>query len=93
MIDNDFTFHQFLLTAAGLDDILPVWKDVVARMRDFHIRGNRTHSDYGVIPFVQETLLDVFRAGDVDLTVRSLASHIEDGEFNKKAIQTWNSRR
>ena len=93
VIDNDFAFHQFLLTTAGLDDIVPVWKGVTARMRDFHIQGNRTHPDYGFIPFVHETLLDVFRAGDVDAAVRDLTSHIENGEFNKKAILAWNARR
>jgi len=93
VIDSDFAFHQFLLSAAGLDDIVPVWKGVTARMRDFHIQGNRTHPDYGVILFVHETLLGVFRAGDVDAAVGDLASHIENGEFNKKAIQAWNARR
>jgi DNA-binding GntR family transcriptional regulator len=92
VIDNDFAFHQFLLSAAGLDDIVPVWKGVVARMRDFHIQGNRTHADYAFIPFVHENLLGVFRSGDVEAAARALASHIENGEFNKKAIQAWNSR-
>jgi len=93
VIDSDFAFHQFLLTAAGLDDIVPVWKGVTARMRDFHVRSNQAMlPDYGVIPFVHETLLEVFRAGGVDAAVRDLTSHIENGEFNKKAIQVWNSR-
>jgi len=93
VIDNDFAFHQFLLTAAGLDDIIPIWKGVTARMRDFHIQGNRNHPDYGFIPFVHETLIGVFRAGDVDAAVRDLTSHIQNGEFNKNAIQAWNARR
>ena len=93
VIDSDFAFHQFLLTAAGLDDIVPVWKGVVARMRDFHIGRNRTQPDYGVIPFVHERLLDVFRSGDVDAAGLSLASHIENGEFNRKTIREWNSPR
>jgi len=92
VIDSDFVFHQFLLTAAGLDDIVPVWKGVVARMRDFHIGRNRTQPDYGVIPFVHERLLDAFRTGDVDAAVLALASHIENGEFNKRAILEWNAR-
>lgn len=91
VIDADFAFHQALLSAAGLDDIVPVWKGVTARMRDHHIRGNRTHSDYGVIRFVHERLLEVFRAGDVEAAVRALASHIENGEFNKAAIAEWNA--
>ena len=93
VIDADFAFHQFLLTAAGLDDIVPVWKGVVARMRDFHIGRNRTHPDYGVIPFVHETLLGVFQAGDADAAAHALASHIENGEFNTKAFQAWISHR
>lgn len=93
VIDSDFAFHQFLLTAAGLDDIVPVWKGVVARMRDFHIGRNRTQPDNGVIPFAHERLLDVFRAGDIDAAASALASHIENGDFNKQAILAWQARR
>jgi len=93
VIDNDFAFHQFLLTAAGLDDIVPIWKGVTARMRDFHIRSNQTtHPDYGVIPFVHKRLLDMFRSGDVEAAALALASHIENGEFNKLAILAWKAR-
>ena len=92
VIDCDFAFHQFLLTAAGLEDIIPVWKGVVARMRDFHIGRNRNHPDYGFIPFVHKRLLDVFRTGDVDAAVCALASHIENGEFNERAILAWKAR-
>jgi DNA-binding GntR family transcriptional regulator len=93
VIDSDFAFHQFLLTAAGLDDIVPVWKGVVARMRDFHIGRNRTQPHYGFIPFVHERLLEAFRTGVVDVAVLALASHIENGEFNKQAILAWKARR
>ena len=93
VIDSDFAFHQFLLTAAGLDDIVPVWKGVVARMRDFHIGRNRTQPDYGVIPFAHERLLDVFRTGGVDAAVLALASHIGNGQFNEEAILAWKARR
>ncbi len=86
VIDSDFAFHQLLLTAAGLEDIVPIWKGLVARMRDFHIGRNRKHPDYGVIPFVHKRLLDVFRTGGVDAAVLALASHIENGEFNERAI-------
>jgi GntR family transcriptional regulator, rspAB operon transcriptional repressor len=89
VIDADFAFHQILLTTAGLDEIVPVWKGVTARMRDYHIRGNRTHSDYGFIPFVHERLLDVFRAGNLETAVQALTSHIENGEFNRQAITDW----
>lgn len=91
VIDADFAFHQSLLTAAGLDGIVRVWKGVTALMRDYHIRGNRTHPDYGVIPFVHRRLLDVFRAGDVSAAVSALASHIENGAFNQKAVEEWNA--
>ena len=93
VIDNDFAFHRFLLTAAGLDEVVPVWKGVVAGMRDFHIGRNRTQPYYGVIPFVHERLLDVFRAGDVDEAVRALASHIEGGEINEQAVRAYYSSR
>ena len=93
VIDADFAFHQTLLCAAGLDDILPVWKGVTTRTRDYHIWGNRTHADYGVIPFVHERLIEVFRTGDVDAAVGALASHIENGEFDKTAFAAWNADR
>jgi hypothetical protein len=60
-------------------------------MLNFHIRWNRTHADYGIIPFVHEQLLSVFRSGEVDVAVQSLTSHIENGEFNLIAIAEWNS--
>ena len=60
-------------------------------MLDFYIRGNRTHADYRIIPFVHEQLLSVFRSGEVDVAVQSLTSHIENGEFNRIAIANWNS--
>ena len=52
-----------------------------ARMLNFHIRWNRTHVDYGIIPFVHEQLLSVFRSGEVDVAVQSLTSHIENWEL------------
>lgn len=91
VIDADFAFHQTLLSAAGLDDMVPVWKGVTSRMRDYHIRGNRTHADYGIIPFVHERLLAIFQAGEVDAAVRALASHIENGEFNKNCFAAYNT--
>ncbi len=60
-------------------------------MLSFHIRWNRTNADYGIIPFVHEQLLSVFRSGEVDVAVQSLTSHIENGEFNLIAIAEWNS--
>lgn len=93
LIDADFAFHQTLLSAAGLDDVVPVWKGVVARMRDFHIGRNQTLANYGFIPFVHERLLEVFRAGDVDAAVQALASHIENGEFNERIVREWNAGR
>jgi hypothetical protein len=64
---------------------------MAARMLNFHIRWNRTHADYGIIPFVHERLLSVFRSGEVDVAIQSLTSHIENGEFNRIAIANWNS--
>jgi len=92
VIDADFAFHQTLLSAAGLDDIVPVWKGVTARMRDYHIRGNRAHTDYGFIPFVHRRLVAIFRSGKLDAAVSALTSHIENSDFNRKAIEAWQSR-
>lgn len=89
MLDNDFAFHEFLLTAAGLEDVVPVWKGVVGRMRDHHIQSNRRLADYGVIPFVHGALLSVFQTGDVEAAVGALTSHVENGEFNRRAIRAW----
>ena len=92
VLDHDFAFHRAIITAAGLDDIVPVWQGVIGRMRDYHIRGNRTQPDYGIIPFIHESLLDVFRTRDAGEATRSLASHIENGEFNDEARARWASR-
>lgn len=93
MIDADFAFHESLLATAGLEDIVPLWKGVVGRMRNYHIDSNRRLDDYRVIPFVHEKLLGVFRAGDADAAIAALTSHIENGEFNRKAIRAWSNAR
>jgi DNA-binding GntR family transcriptional regulator len=87
VIDADFAFHQTLLTAAGLDDIVPVWKGVVARMRDFHVARNKRLADYRVIAKVHERLIHVFQEGDLTLAVDALTSHIENGTFNRNITE------
>ena len=44
VLDHDAAFHQQLLIAAGLEDMIPVWQGIYARMRDYHRQGNREHA-------------------------------------------------
>jgi DNA-binding GntR family transcriptional regulator len=93
LIDSDRAFHEFLLTAAGLDDIVPVWKATVGRTRDFQLRKNQALPDYEIVPFGHKMLLDVFRAGDVEAAVEAHASLINNGEFSRRAIEAWKAAR
>ena len=50
LLDHDAAFHQHLLIAAGLDEMIPVWQGIYARMRDHHQQGIREHADLRISP-------------------------------------------
>ncbi len=89
VLRQDAVFHQMILTAAGLDEFLPVWQGVYSRMRDHHALGNSKLNDLSVVVFVHERLLESIFSRDIEQAVADLDSHLENGEFNHKMKQAW----
>ena len=89
VLRQDAVFHQMILTAAGLDEFLPVWQGVYSRMRDHHALGNSKLNDLSVVVFVHERLLESIFSRDIEQAVTDLDSHLENGEFNHKIKQAW----
>ena len=52
VLDHDAAFHQQLLIAAGLEEMIHVWQGVYARMRDYHQQGNREYPDLRIVAHV-----------------------------------------
>ena len=89
VLRQDAAFHQLILTAAELDEFLPLWQGIYCRMRDYHARGNSKLNDLRVVTYTHERLLESFFSGDSEQAVADLNSHLENGEFNLKAKQAW----
>jgi len=89
VLRQDTAFHQLILTAAKLDELLPVWQGIYCRMRAYHAQGNSKLNDLRVVAYVHERLLESFFSGDEGQAVADLKSHLENGEFNLKARQAW----
>lgn len=89
VLRQDTAFHQLILTAAKLDEYVPVWQGIYCRMREYHAQGNSKLDDLRVVAFVHERLLESFFSGDEEQAVADLNSHLENGEFNLKTKQAW----
>ena len=89
VLRQDTAFHQLILTAAKLEELLPVWQGIYCRMRGYHAQGNSELSDLSVVAFVHQRLLESFFSGDEQKALADLNSHLENGEFNHKARQAW----
>lgn len=89
ILDRDVEFHKYLLEAAELQDVIPIWLSVVSRLRDFHATANQLLEDLLVVHFVHHALVEVFRRGDVERAAGALAEHIEDGQFNLETKQRF----
>jgi GntR family transcriptional regulator, rspAB operon transcriptional repressor len=89
MLDHDAAFHQQLLITAGLDEMIPVWQGIFARMRDHHQQGIREHADLGVAAHIHSCLLESLFSGDLERARTDWDSHLEDGDFNRRARASW----
>lgn len=85
ILDRDFEFHKYLLEAAQLQDVIPIWLSIASRLRDFHATANRMLEDLRVIHFVHQTLVETFRSEKLEQACAALAEHIVDGKFNLEA--------
>ena len=74
---QDIAVHRTILERARQQDLITIWRTLVARIRD-HFR--RSVADYGknLLKIHQEhkELVDVFRAGNKSEAIEALAKHI-----------------
>lgn len=93
MLNQDAAFHQRILIAAGLDDMIPVWQGIYGRMREFHRQGNEQLSDLRVVPFIHERLLKSFLSGDHAKAIADLTTHLNNTDFNVRSRAAWQSQK
>jgi DNA-binding GntR family transcriptional regulator len=89
VLSLDAEFHQQLFKAAGMDDFIPLWAAIFGRMRGYHLHGNRTWGDLRTVAFVHERLLESILSDDPAKAADDLRSHLERGEFNRRAKAAW----
>ena len=89
LLDHDATFHQQLLVAAGLEEMIPVWQGIYARMRDYHQQGIRQHVDLRVSAYIHKRLAESLFGGDLQRARIDWESHLENGDFNRRARISW----
>lgn len=89
VLDLDAAFHQHLLVVAGLEEMAPVWQGIYSRMRDFHQEGNAQLSDLRFVSFVHGLLVSSLFCGKHTKARADWESHLDNGEFNKRAMTSW----
>ncbi len=89
VLDLDAAFHQHLLVVAGLEEMLPVWQGIYSRMRDYHQEGNAQLSDLRFVAFAHSLLIDSLFGGKLAKARSDWESHLDNGEFNKRAMASW----
>ena len=87
--DRDFEFHKYLLEAAELQDVIPIWLSITSRLRDFHANSIGLLDDLLSVHFVHQTLVNVFRSGNFERASTALAEHVVNGKFNLEAKATY----
>lgn len=88
----DFEFHESLLRLAGLDEVIPIWRQVLHRTESFYQHKSLEARQLPVVHAVHEALLKVFRSGDRRAAVSALTEHILNGEFNQRIHRLWKRR-
>ncbi|HUY93206.1 MAG TPA: GntR family transcriptional regulator [Pirellulales bacterium] len=83
--DRDFEFHKYLLEAAQLQDVIPIWLSITSRLRDFHATAIGRLDDLMSAHFVHLALVETFRSGDLETACTALAEHVVNGQFNADA--------
>ncbi|HWB09079.1 MAG TPA: GntR family transcriptional regulator [Pirellulales bacterium] len=87
--DRDFEFHKYLLEAADLQDVIPIWLSITGRLRDFHATAIGMLDDLLSVHFVHQVLIETFRSGDLEQASAALAEHVVNGTFNVEAKQRF----
>lgn len=93
ILSLDAEFHQRLLTAAGMEDYIPLWLAIYGRMRGHHRQTNCQLEDLNFVPFVHERLLKSILSENIEQAASDLKSHLENTDFNQEAYRIWTQRR
>jgi len=91
-LDCDAQFHQLILVAAELEDLVPLWLGIFGRMRDFHRKSNAKTRDLRIVAFVHQELLSSLLSGDLARACSDLGSHIEGTEFHERTKKAWDKK-
>lgn len=88
----DFEFHESLLRRAGLEEVVPIWRQVLHRTESFYEHTSLDARQLPVVHAVHEALVKVFRGGDRRAAMTALTEHILNGEFNQRVHRNWKRR-
>lgn len=83
ILDADFEFHEWLLLQGGLEEMVPVWRSVMSRMRHHHEDSNSALDDPMVIHHIHEKLWEELRGPDLNRAKKALQEHLHNGAFNQ----------
>lgn len=89
----DFEFHEWLLRRAGLEEVIPLWRQVLHRTELFYEHTQIAPEDLPVVHAVHVELVKVFRSGNQRAAVTALTEHILNGEFNRRVHRRWRRQR
>ena len=88
-LDCDTKFHQLILIAAGLNEMVPLWQSIFSRMRDFHRRKSTQFQDLRFVAFTHRQLVCSLFSNNLSLALADLGSHIEGGDFYERCKNIW----
>jgi len=89
ILDQDVALHQKVMIVAGLEGMIPIWQSIYGRMRDYHRQGNANLDNLRIIAFVHKRLVESLFSGDLLQASSDWKSHLENGEFNTRAMAAW----
>jgi DNA-binding GntR family transcriptional regulator len=73
----DIAFHRSLLVRAGQPDLLAIWQTIVARIRTHFRQSHMKNKDPMAIYHEHKSIVDTFRSGDKEASVKILEDNIE----------------
>lgn len=83
ILDADFEFHEWLLLQGGLEEMVPVWRSVMSRMRHHHEYSNSVLEDPMVIHHIHQKLWEELQGPDLNRAKIALQEHLQNGAFNQ----------
>lgn len=89
VFEGDMDFHRELLVRAGLQDLQPLWTQIINKTTIFYEHDTLAEEDLPVIHEVHVALLRALEGGDEEAAVTALTQHILNGEFNQEIHRRW----